>query len=804
MPESGLHRVKAGLSNFVADRPWAAIALGVALLLIAAAGVTRLQFDFTHRGFFWPDDPELLKFDAFERRFGNDDVAVIAIHGRKGVFTPETANVVQQVSARMWKIPEVIRVESLATFPWVHAENDDIKVEPLLPENPTPEVLAAREKVALAHDVVPGYLVSRDGKTALVFARIKPGLDRPSDSPLVYHSMEKLAKEFEDADHKLYVSGSPAVIASFAEVAGQDTARVFALALLVAIAALFYALRTVTGVVLPLVSIILCVVAIYGVAGWTGTTLNNMAAIIPSIMLAICIGDSVHILVSFNRERRTGTERREAVRRALSENMLATFLTALTTALAFLSFTSVAVRPIVGLGYLMFFGVLFAWLQTYLLLGGMLAVLPSRVRPRAVEGQERMARERAQRYVEWTMRHRRAIVGAGIAVTVACAVVAAGTEVNSDPFKYFAPGVPVRAANEFIERAVGGARGLEVIVSAGKEDAIKEPAFLEKVDAFQKWIEKQEGVTRVVSVLDALKATHRALNGDKPEFYRIPETREAVAQELFLYTLNLPQGQDLNDRVTLGNDALRLSVLWTIPTSREVLVMAERIKAQGRAMGLDVDVTGKYFVFDSMNRYVALAFLQSFATAALAIGVLMFFVLRSLPLTLVSLIPNVLPVIFGGAVLRLMGQPLDLGTVMVASVCLGVAVDDTIHVLVSFKRYRAAGMSAVEAMREVFAHHTRAITVNTAILSLSFGAFLVADFTPNMYFGVLTGLILAFALLCDLTLTPALLTWRSATRSGAPAAAPPPTTPPGAAPRQPQRLVQTDTAKSPPPRQATR
>ena len=760
MFEARFERLKVGMVGFVVDRPWVSILVALILFLAAAAGMSRLQFDFTHRGFFWPDDPELLQFDAFERKFGNDDVAVIAVHSKKGVFTPETAALVQQLTARMWKIPEVIRVESLANFPWVHAEGDDIKVEPLLPENPTPELLAERSRAAMANEVVPGYLVSRDGKTALVFARIKPGLDRPSDSPLVYHSMEKLAQELASGDHQLYVSGSPAVIASFAEVAGQDTARVFGLALLVAIVALVYALRTTVGVVMPLVNMFLCIVAVFGVAGWTGVTLNNMSAIIPSIMLAICIGDSVHILVSFNAERAAGHDRREAARRALTANMYATFATAFTTALGFLSFTSVAVRPIVGLGYLIFVGVLFAWLQTYLFVGAALVVLPSRIRTVPHDEEERIAREKAHRYLEWLLRNRVWVIAAGIAVTIGSALVAAGTEVNSDPFKYFASNVPVRHANEFIEKAVGGARGLEVVVSAGKEDGVKDPAFLQKVDEFQRWIEKQEGVTRVVSVLDALKATHRALNGDKPEFYRIPENREAVGQELFLYTLNLPQGMDLNDRVTLANDALRLSVLWTIPTSREVLVMADRIKAQGKAMGLDVDVTGKYYVFDSMNRYVALAFLQSFLTAAFTIGIVMFAILRSVRLTLISLIPNVLPVIFGGAILRLMGQPLDLGTVMVASVCLGVAVDDTIHVLVSYKRYRGQGMDAFEATREVFAHHTRALIVNTVILSLSFGAFLVADFTPNMYFGVLTGLILAFALVCDLTLTPVLLVGR--------------------------------------------
>src|SRR5262249_24130026 len=133
------------------------------------------------------------------------------------------------------------------------------------------------------------------------------------------------------------------------------------------------------------------------------------------------------------------------------------------------------------------------------------------------------------------------------------------------------------------------------------------------------------------------------------------------------------------------------------------------------------------YVFDSMNRYVAITFLWSFATASFTIALIMLIMFRSIKLTLISMIPNILPVLFGGAVLKMMNQPLDLGTVMVASVCLGIAVDDTIHIMVGWQRDLAGGMTPMEAMREVMAHHTRPLIVTTIVLSLSFCAFLVAD-----------------------------------------------------------------------------
>ena len=123
--------------------------------------MTQLHADFTHKGFFWADDPKLLRLDAFERRFGNDDMVVLAVQSPSGIFDLETAALVQELTRKMWQVPEVIRVESIANFNWVHSQDDDIVIEPLLPEALTPEILAQRKQVALSHETLPNYLIDQ-------------------------------------------------------------------------------------------------------------------------------------------------------------------------------------------------------------------------------------------------------------------------------------------------------------------------------------------------------------------------------------------------------------------------------------------------------------------------------------------------------------------------------------------------------------------------------------------------------------------------------------------------------------------
>jgi uncharacterized protein len=277
------------------------------------------------------------------------------------------------------------------------------------------------------------------------------------------------------------------------------------------------------------------------------------------------------------------------------------------------------------------------------------------------------------------------------------------------------------------------------------------------VDAFQEWIEAQPRITRAISIIDVLKSTHKSLNGDAPQAYKVAGDRETIAQELLLYTMGLPAGMDVNDRITVKYDALRITVLNSLLTSREAVAAIEGIVAHGKAMGLDNEATGKYYLYQQTNDYVVDSFLTSLWSASLLIGAIMMFFLRSFKLGLISMAPNVLPLFAGGALLRFLGQPLDLGTVLVASVCLGISIDDTSHVLANFAYQRRQGLSPNAAMRVVMAHTGPALLSTNGILITSFASFGTATFVPNVYFGILTAFILSVALIADMFFTPAML-----------------------------------------------
>ncbi|MEL7372610.1 MAG: MMPL family transporter, partial [Myxococcota bacterium] len=483
--------IARSMVDFVARFPWLSLLLGCALCGALVPGISKIRAQFNYKGFFYREDPMRVDFARFERQFGNDDAVVVAIHSPSDVFDTETGELIREFTEEMWLVPEVIRVDSLANYNWVHAEDDDLVVEPLLPEDEplTPELLKDRKSVALKHEVVPRYLVSEDAKTALVFATIKPGIDAPPNVSAIIPAVQALTQKYQRGDHKFYISGGPAVTYGFKRAAQVDAKLLYPLSFVLTLVFLAILLRSLVGVILALFVIIPSILATLGLMGHLDIEFTNITFIVPQILIAIGVADAVHILTTFFRRLATSIDRRKAARHALTKNFTPTLITSVTTTLGFLSFTTSSLKPVVGLGILGSFGTMTAWFATYLLLGALLFILPikRKIRPIHISAKsERRARKLASRLVQ----HKKLIVLGTSLLCLGAFAISAFNTINSDPFKYFKEGYPVRVANEFIEDAVGGARGCELSISSGIEDGIKDPEFLSKVEFLQHWLEE--------------------------------------------------------------------------------------------------------------------------------------------------------------------------------------------------------------------------------------------------------------------------------------------------------------------------
>ena len=767
--EQLVERIARGLAGFVTNNPWKALLLSFVLLAASIPGLQGLTPDPTHRAYFKASDALRIQVEEMERRFSNDDSVVLMVHSPSGVFDAETSELLVRLTEEMWRVPDIIRVESLSNYRWVRASGDDIVVEPLIPDHGpyTDAVLAERKSVALNHEIIPGYLVSEDAKTALVIGFVRPDDKGSAAAPgPIVNGVREMISRHQGSDHEFHITGRTAVMQSFLEATEHDMKSFMPFLLIIVVVMLWLNFRRL-GAFTPLIVVIFSVIATMGISGWLGMKVTNITAVVPQFLIAIGIANAIHILNSYFALIRKGEDRRDAMYQALSENFMPTVMTSVTTAIGFLSFVTSDIIAIGQLGVMVGIGVEVAWVLTYLLLPPVVLLLPSFKRggkrahnqPAVQTAGELDAihAPRLDRYVAALSKFRLPVVAVFLAIAAVSVYLASDIRVNANPFKYFAEGFWLRTANDFAERHLNGAQGMEVLIETGLEDGIKDPAFLSKVEQFQQWIDRQHGVVKTMSVLDILKQTNRSVHGDEQAFYALPNIRDEVSQLLFLYSLNLPQGLDLSNRVTARNDALRISVKWTLYDSADATGAAKMIAEKGRSMGLNVSTTGKVLLFQNMNQYVVKSFFTSFGSSLLLISLLMMAGFMSVRLGLLSLVPNIVPMFIGGAILKFLGHPFDIGAVVVASVCIGIAVDDTIHFMSHFKRCIDKGCSPEEAVKRTFHEVFPAVWAITVILVSAFGLFAFADFVPNQNFGILTAGILTFALIAEATMTPALL-----------------------------------------------
>ncbi len=747
-------------SGFLVYRRWLALLIGCLCLFVLSAGMMSLKSDFSYRIWFKEDNNYLKRFDEFERLFGNDENIAVVIHSPDGIFDEDSIRFVKNLTQSLWTVKDIIRVDSLSNYNWTDVDQDSIIVEPLFPieETVTSKDIAGKRKKIMAHEVLPGYLISKDQKTTIIYGQLQPAIQGgPDFKGVVESAREVLASYQDDPNHTLYMTGTAAINYGFEELGTQDMEKVMPVVMSLIIVLLLVSFRRMSGMILPFMVIIASIVMTMGAAGFLGLQFNNLTSAVPPILIAISIADSVHILFSFFRYRRADYERKEAAFLSAQHNFLPTLLTSVSTMIGFFSYATADVVPIVQMGIMAGLGTLFAWLATMLLLVPTLAWLPLRIKQKTDMTTAEQPSALAIAYVSWIQRHATMVIVVSVVAVAYAVFIATKNEVNSDPLKYFAENVPVRVANDFAEDHISGMQALEIMVESGREEGVKNPAFLHKVDEFQNWLLEQPYIDKTISLLDIFKDTNRALNGGKQEAYAIPETEAWAAQELFLYTMSMPEGMDINNRVTIDNRSLRLTALSSLHDSKESLYEINRIEEKAQELGLNARVTGKMPLSHSINPLIVHSFFYSIVAAFVVIAALISLVFRSVWIGLLAMVPNIVPLFFGAAIMALLNRPLDVGTVLVASTCLGIAIDDTIHFLSNYYKRLQAGYDKSMAIAQVFAHTGPALLITTVVLVISFGSFVMGSFIPNVNFGVLTAVVLSVALLVDFTLLPALL-----------------------------------------------
>ncbi len=793
------HRIETGFEAFghtVYRHHWKVLLLMLALIVGLVSQAKHLTMDTSTEGFLHEEDPILLDYNAFREQFGRDEVVLLAIDGEEVFSLPFLERLRALHIELRDTVPHLDDITSLINARSTVGVEGALIVGELLEEMPTSdEELAAIKARALANPVYRDLLISADGTITSIVLRtnayssvgqevdVMAGFDDAQEGPRPFLSdaenselvaaVRDIVGRHQGEGFNIRLAGSP-VVGDTLKRSMQSNMKRFMLMALAAISlVLFLLFRRLSGVILPMLTVALSVASTLGLMGLVGIPFKLPTQIMPSFLLAVGVGASVHLLTIFFRRLQQLHDKDEqvessghketAIAYALGHSGLAIAMTSLTTAAGLASFAGAEVAPVSDLGLIAAAGVLLALVYTLVLLPALLSIVP--IKAKKSQGSQAI-RERTDALLSAIadFSTRRANVVLGLSAVVLAVGLAGALQVkfSHKPFEWFAEEHPVRQATDFIDSRLKGASSVEVVVKTAEVNGLYEPRIMQALSDLGPKVEAIDHgelfVGKSLSLADILKESNRALNENRPEFYAIPDNRELIAQELLLFENS--GSDDMEDFVDSQFTTARFTARmpWVDGILYEDFI--DELEALFRAElgdGVEVSSTGMATLLGRTMGATIYSMAQSYVIAALVITLMMVLLIGSVRVGLVSMIPNLTPIILTLGLMGWFGMPLDLFTMLIGSIAIGLAVDDTIHFMHNYRRYHAISGDVAFAVRETLLSSGRAMLVTTVVLSLGFFLYLFADLSNVVNFGLLTGFTIIMALLADFFLAPALM-----------------------------------------------
>ena len=753
---------EARFAERVVRSRWPIIAASLILVMIAAGGGTFLQFSTNYRIFFSKDNPELLAYEALENTYGKTENVLFMIVPKAGDASAEPAlKAAVWLTERAWRTPYSSRVDSIANFQHTTADGDDLLVRDLVDPAKLGDAgeRARIRSTALDDPRLRGSLLARDGRVSAVNVTVElPEEDQAVRVPEVAGFARKLAAEAEKrfSGVDVRVVGTVIVNDTFSQ-ASIDSQKVFLPASLAIMALVLILLtRGFAGVAATGLVMVFSILVSMGMGGWVGLPFTPPTAPAPTIVLMIVVANCVHLLVTLQQRLRAGDTKRAAVVEAVRVNLHPVFLASATTALGFLSMNFSEVPPYRHLGNFVAFGIVASFLLSVTFLPALLSLLPMRARGSGRQEDRAMAA-----IAEFVVRRRTALLWGSVVVVLALLAAVPRNDLNDVLVHFFDESTEFRQDTDFLDERLSGNTLLEYSLHASAPGGVADPAFLQNVSAFADWYRKQPETRHVEVITDTFRHLNRSMHGDDPAAYRLPESGDLAAQYLLLYELSLPQGLDLNNRIDAARSATRMTVTSRTLSSRHVLELNERARAWLKSNAPEiarVDSSGPALLFSHIGQRNIRAMLLGTAAALLGISILLVAALRSFRLGIMSLVPNFVPAVMGFGVWGLAVGQVGLALSVVVAMTIGIVVDDTVHFLSKYRRGRRdLGHSPEDAVRHAFQTAGRALVTTTAVLVAGFLILVLSPFVPTAQVGLLTAMIIGFALVADLLLLPVLL-----------------------------------------------
>ncbi|MFK7898545.1 MAG: RND family transporter [Myxococcota bacterium] len=819
-PKNIRARIEDGLGSwagFVARHRVLVTLAMIVLTILLGSYVPQTELKMATEDFLFEDDPVRQRYDQFKRDFGQDQIASLAIEPPE-VFDIEFLTKLRALHKDLEaEVPYLEEVRSLVNARSTYGRGDELVVEDLLDVLPEDEEsLAAFRTRALSTPIyTKSGLLSKDGRATTVQIEVAVygaadsdlGDEGPEETDLdgfdedfaggfedaddtdntdntddasadvvdgdagprpflssrenvrLIEAIHTIVERYESPDFPVKAAGGTMLTYEFTSQLSRDVPLFFGGGLVVIGIILMVLFRRISTVLLCLSVVVPATIATFGLAAFFGIAFSAPAQLIPSFLLAIGVSYSVHLVTIFLHDLDTSGDAAASLEHAMRHSGLPILMTGLTTSAGFLSFLVAEMKPIQEMGMTSAIGVVVMLVYAMVLLPALLILLPLRGRARSGGGVVDRALLGLARL---SIAHPRKIVAVTLLGVVFSILSMTRLHTSSDPVSWFPEDHDYAVASELLNEQFGGTSAIEVLLDTGRPDGLKEPEMLRKLEEIEALVAnvQKDGakVGNPVSLLDIAKETHQALNENDPAYYAVPADRILLAQELLLFENS--GNDDLEKLVDSEFRRARFTVRSGWTNGVETMPFLARFKPAVQEIVGDaahVEITGMSALISRTISAIYGSMMRSYGLAFLLITPLMILLIGSLRSGLISMVPNLSPIIFTLGMMGLVGIPLDMFTLLSGCIAIGLAVDDSIHFISGFRRCLAAGDDPETAVENTMLSTGRALLFTSVVLTSGFAVLLLSEMANLQNVGVLTVFAITAAFILDVTVTPALL-----------------------------------------------
>lgn len=702
-----------------------------------------------------PEDQEIIvTTNKLEEIFGGSEIVILSVKSND-IFSKSTLTKLQKLTDEVESLPIVDRVLSLTNAFELQSIADGFEVRDLIEQLPeTEEEREALRQRIMNDEMLYGNIVSKDFQYTAIIAILSVTKGQ-SDDKITYDTFNALKQKYSGPE-KIYVAGLPLTRKAITMTMQSDMKALFPFGIALMIFLLVFSFRSWVGAFLPFIVVIMSIVNTLGLMALLHIKFTFISVMLPVMLIAIANDYSIHIIAYYYEECGSlkGIQKSAIIRQTMQHLKTPVFLAGITTIMGFLSLQTHVLTPARQMGLLSSFGITVALLLSVTFVPAVLMLLDVPMILQRGTNNLRMNRWLTS-WGQFFIKNRKVFLFGSLVFVIVVATGIPRIIVDTNPMHYYRKNAEIRVSNDSIDKNFGGSTQLSVLV----EGDIKDPLILHKMDELTTYLEKEPTITRTISIVDYIKKMNQAFNGDSAQYYAIPDTRNAVAQYLLLFSISGDESdlsQVVNYDYTQAQIMTRVNETSSVSLHKLLMDTRDYIKSQGEEATFPT-VTGFVAVIGELVNMVVQGQMRSLVMSLVLVSLVCMIIFRSVVAGLLSIVPLSAAILIVFGLMGYSGIELNVATAMLSSIMIGVGVDYTIHFLYRFRFEVQQGLNAKEAVIRTLTTSGKGIIYNALSVIIGFTVLLLSGFLPIYFFGFLIVFSISACLIGALTIMPALM-----------------------------------------------